>query len=190
MVHLNNGLDQGLPFSEIGQLSGVFQTEWSWSPLFVDIDNDGNKDLLVTNGFPKDVTDKDFANYRADVGNLASPEFLADSIPVVKIPNYAFRNNGNLVFEDVTTRWGLGVKSFSNGAAFVDLDNDGDMDYVTNNINEKAFIYENTLYSGDVTEKNQKDGTVTNNYVRIKLHGTGNNLAALEIGRASCRERV
>src|SRR5690606_19743885 len=99
----------------------------SWSPLFADFDNDGYKDLVVTNGFPKDITDKDFANYRADLGNIASPGMLADSIPVVKIPNYAFRNSGNLIFKDVTTSWGLGTESFSNGAAFVDLDNDGDL---------------------------------------------------------------
>jgi hypothetical protein len=72
MLHLNNGLAKGIKFSEIGQLSGVYQTEWSWSPLMADIDNDGLKDILITNGFPKDITDKDFANYRADVGNFAS----------------------------------------------------------------------------------------------------------------------
>src|SRR5882672_6015055 len=72
MLHLNNGADKHIKFSEVGELSGVYQTEWSWSPLFADFDNDGNKDLIITNGFPKDITDKDFANYRADVGNIAS----------------------------------------------------------------------------------------------------------------------
>jgi hypothetical protein len=172
MVHLNNGLDKGMPFSEVGHLAGVFQTEWSWSPLFVDIDNDGHKDLLVTNGFPKDVTDKDFANYRADVGNLASPGFLNDSIPVVKIPNYAYRNTGNLVFEDVTVKWGLGQMSFSNGAAFADFDNDGDMDYVTNNINDKAFVYENQLYT-----KKKKEGGPS--FLDLQLTGSGANLRGL-----------
>jgi hypothetical protein len=172
MVHLNNGIHKGIPFSEIGELAGVYQTEWSWSPLFVDIDNDGFKDLIVTNGFPKDVTDKDFANYRADVGSLASPGFLNDSIPVVKVPNYAFRNSGNLVFEDVTDRWGLGHKSFSNGAAFADLDNDGDIDYVTNNINDKAFIYENTLYQGD-------KGNAAQGFLDIRLQGSASNRQAL-----------
>jgi hypothetical protein len=172
MVHLNNGLDKGIPFSEIGQLAGVFQTEWSWSPLFVDVDNDGFKDLLITNGFPKDVTDKDFANYRSEVGNLASPGFLNDSIPVVKIPNYAFRNMGNLAFRDVTAAWGFGQTSFSNGAAFVDLDNDGDMDYITNNINDKAFVYENRLYS-----EKKKEGIPS--FLDLTLIGSGANLRAL-----------
>jgi len=83
MLHLNNGLNQEIKFSEIGQLAGIHQTEWSWSPLFADFDNDGFKDLIITNGFPKDITDKDFSNYRADVGNVASPANLIDSIPVV-----------------------------------------------------------------------------------------------------------
>lgn len=150
MLHLNRG--DG--FSEIGQLAGVYQTEWSWSPLFADFDNDGYRDLVVTNGFPKDITDKDFANYRADLGNIASPGMLNDSIPVVKIPNYVFRNRGNLVFDDVTTEWGLGAQSFSNGAAFADLDNDGDLDYITNNINDPAFIFENTLYTTAEQKRN------------------------------------
>jgi enediyne biosynthesis protein E4 len=169
MIHLNNGLNEGIPFSEIGQLAGVFQTEWSWSPLFVDVDNDGFKDLLVTNGFPKDVTDKDFANYRADVGHLASPGFLNDSIPVVKVPNYAFRNSRNLVFADATSKWGLGHKSFSNGAAFADLDNDGDIDYVTNNINDMAFVYENQLYNDKPNNKGAP------RYLDIRLKATGSN---------------
>ena len=112
MIHLNNGLNQGIKFSEIGQLSGIYQTEWSWSPLFADFDNDGNKDLIITNGFPKDITDKDFANYRADVGNVAGHRLLIDSIPVIKIPNYAFKNNGDLSFSDKTKQWGLDIAIF------------------------------------------------------------------------------
>ena len=76
---------------KLGQLAGVYQTEWSWSPLFADFNNDGHRDLFITNGFPKDITDKDFANYRAEVGNIAGPELLVDSIPVIKISNYALR---------------------------------------------------------------------------------------------------
>ena len=145
MLHLNNGLHDNIRFSEIGQLAGIHQTEWSWSPLFADFDNDGYKDLAVTNGFPKDITDKDFANYRAEVGNIASVGLLEDSIPVVKIPNYIFRNNGDLTFQDMTNEWGFTHASFSNGAAFADLDNDGDLDYVVNNINSEASMYRNTL---------------------------------------------
>lgn len=164
MLHLNNGLDKGVQFSEIGQLSGIHQTEWSWSPLFADFDNDGYKDLVITNGFPKDVTDKDFANYRSTIGNIASLALLNDSIPVVKTPNYIFRNKGDLTFEDVTDQWGFKTPSFSNGAAFADLDNDGDLDYVVNNINDPAFIYENTLYTPGEGEKRKA------NFIRIHLN--------------------
>jgi hypothetical protein len=174
MVHLNNGVNKGVKFSEIGQLSGIYQTEWSWSPLFADFDNDGHKDLVITNGFPKDITDKDFANYRADVGNLASNSLLIDSIPIVKIPNYAFRNNGNLTFTDMTKPWGIDKPSFSNGAAFADLDNDGDLDYVVNNINDRAFLYENTLY-----QSTQKRSPKDQNFVRVKLIGSKNNRQGL-----------
>jgi len=160
MLQMNNGA--GVPFSEIGMLAGVYQTDWSWAPLFGDVDNDGFRDLLITNGFPRDITDKDFANYRADVGNIASIRQLLDSIPIVKIPNYAYRNKGDLTFEDSGDAWGLNKPSFSNGAAFVDLDGDGDLDYVVNNINDPAFIFENTL--NDSPEKP--------NFLRVKLKGT------------------
>lgn len=174
MLHLNNGLQHGIKFSEIGQLAGIQQTEWSWSPLFADFDNDGHKDLVVTNGFPKDITDKDFANYRAEVGNIASMGLLEDSIPVVRIPNYIFRNNGDLTFQDVTSKWGLTQPSFSNGAAFADLDNDGDLDYVINNINSEASIYENTLYGGGMSTE-----TTGNNYLRIALTDPSNEKSAV-----------
>lgn len=164
MLHVGNG--PGVPFSEIGFLAGVYQTDWSWSPLFVDMDNDGKRDLLITNGFPRDITDKDFANYRADVGNVATVRQLLDSIPIVKIPNYSFKNNGDWTFENVGDSWGLNIPSFSNGAVFVDLDGDGDLDYVVNNINDPAFVFENTL--------NQKKKEV-NNYLRIKLKGSVHN---------------
>lgn len=166
MLHLNNGAN--LKFSEIGQMAGMYQTEWSWSPLLADFDNDGYKDLIITNGFPKDVTDKDFSNYRADVGNVASPALLIDSIPVVKIPNYAFRNQGDLSFADVTQTWGLGQASFSNGAAFADLDNDGDLDYIVNNINEAAFLFENTLYNHDTPD-------TARHFLRVRLKGPASN---------------
>ena len=166
MLHVNNGLDKEIKFSEVGQLSGVHQTEWSWSPLFADFDNDGNKDLFITNGFPKDITDKDFANFRADKENIAGTRYLLDSIPVVKISNYAYKNNGDLAFSDVTKPWGLSTPSFSNGAAFADLDNDGDLDYVVNNINDKAFVYRNNL-----NPLSKKNASGKGNFLRIKLEG-------------------
>lgn len=162
MLHINNGNGT---YSEIGQMAGVHQTEWSWSSLLVDVDNDGYRDLLVTNGFPKDVTDRDYALYRSEVGMFNNQRSLLDSIPVLKISNYGFKNNGDLTFSDKTTEWGLFRPSFSNGAAFADLDNDGDLDYVVNNINDPAFLYENTLYAG---KKNKSD----HHFLRIKLAGS------------------
>jgi hypothetical protein len=167
MLQMNNGA--GVPFSEIGMLAGIYQTDWSWAPLFGDVDNDGLRDLLITNGFPRDITDKDFANYRADVGGVASIRQLLDSIPIVKIPNYSYRNNGDLTFKDSGEEWGLNIPSFSNGAAYADLDQDGDLDYIVNNINDPAFIFENTL--NDSKEKP--------NYLRIKLQGKASNPSGL-----------
>ncbi|MCJ7465302.1 MAG: VCBS repeat-containing protein, partial [Maribacter sp.] len=163
MLQLGNGPD--IPFSEIGLLAGMSKTDWSWSPLFVDMDNDGYRDLLITNGFPRDITDMDFGDFRLSVSQYLSPEKILDSIPIVKIPNYAYRNAGNLTFEDKGKEWGLNIPSFSNGAAFVDLDNDGDMDYVINNINDEAFVFENTA----------RDEPQNANYLKIELKGPSNN---------------
>lgn len=170
MLHVNNG--PGAGFSEVGQLSGVHQTEWSWSPLFADFDNDGLRDLVITNGFPRDITDKDFMSYRSDVGAYLSHSQLIDSIPVVKIPNFIFRNDGDLKFKDVTKAWGLDAPSFSNGAVYADLDNDGDLDFVINNINEAAFIYENRL--NNQTQKEQRT-----HYLRVNIVGPPDNIQGI-----------
>lgn len=173
MFQVHNGfLDSVmLPFSEQAQMSGVYQTEWSWSPLFADYDNDGDKDLLVTNGFPMDLTDKDFTNYKAEYfGSLISEKELLARIPIVKVSNYAFENKGDLKFENVTDSWGMKIPSFSNGAAFVDLDLDGDLDYVVNNINDPAFIYRNTT-------NEQKN--LSHNWLRIDVRGADSNPDAL-----------
>lgn len=168
MLHINNG--DGT-FSEIGQLAGVHQTEWSWSPLFADFDNDGFRDLVVTNGFPRDITDKDFANFRSGpAGNVASNEYLLDSVPVVKVSNYIFRNQGDLTFKDVTQEWGMFEPTFANGAAFADFDNDGDLDYIANNINDEVSFYRNTLMERQ---------TDSGNYLRLRLRGKGKNSAGL-----------
>ncbi|MBY0434824.1 MAG: FG-GAP-like repeat-containing protein, partial [Cyclobacteriaceae bacterium] len=171
MLQINNGIgvNQPLSFSEVGSLAEVYETDWSWSALFADYDNDGDKDALITNGFPKDITDKDFSNYRNDVGLIASPWMIVDSIPVVKVSNFAFEATGDLTFKKSTKEWGMDIPSFSNGAAFADLDLDGDLDYVVNNINDPAFIYEN------LSEK--KKGS--SNYLRVALKGPSGNPDAL-----------
>ena len=167
MLFKNNGND--LPFNEIGQYAGIYQTDWSWSPLFADVDYDGNKDLLITNGFPRDITDMDFSNYRFNDGPYTSVSTLLDSVPIIKIPNYAYRNKGNLTFENMEDKWGLSIPSFSNGAVFSDLDLDGDLDYVVNNINDPVFIFENKL-----TEQSPEI-----KYLQCSLEGTKENPDAL-----------
>jgi hypothetical protein len=153
-------------FSEISFLSGVSETDWSWNASIADFDNDGYRDIIITNGYPRDVTDHDFAAYRRISAPYVSKQELIDEIPKIKIPNYAFHNTGTLKFNNVTKEWGLGEPSFSNGAVYVDLDNDGDLDYVINNINEKAMVFENT-----VNTKEQKN----TNYLQVKFNGdTGN----------------
>jgi hypothetical protein len=167
MLFKNNGANY--PFSEIGQYAGIYQTDWSWAPLFFDADYDGNKDLLITNGFPRDITDMDFANYKLNAGPFTPISIMLDSIPIVKIPNYVFSNTGNLKFEDTTEDWGLKIASFSNGAVVSDLDLDGDLDYVVNNINDSAFVFENTLL----------DQESTPNYIQLELRGSIQNIFAL-----------
>lgn len=131
-------------FSEIGFLSGVAQTDWSWTPMITDFDNDGYRDIIITNGYPRDVTDHDFITYRSNAFLRAPKKEILRQIPSVKIHNYAFHNQGGLQFKDVSTDWGLGIPSFSNGAVYADLNNDGAMDMIINNINDEALIYKNT----------------------------------------------
>jgi len=161
----------GVPaFSDIGFLSGIAETDWSWTPLVADFDNDGFRDIVVTNGFPRDVTDHDFIAFRQESPGLPTQDYLLSQIPKVKLHNYAFHNGGDLRFYDVTDQWGLGVPSFSDGAVYADLDNDGDMDMVVNNINDEAFVYKNTT--------NGKD-KISANYLMIKFKGDKNNVNGL-----------
>jgi len=153
-------------FGDISFYSGVAETDWSWTPSLADFDNDGYRDLVVTNGYPKDVTDHDFMAFRTESGNIASKEYLLSQIPAIKIPNYAFKNNGNLKFDNVSKQWGLDEPSFSSGAVYADLDNDGDLDYVINNINEEATLYENTL---------NHDSKINGNYLRVQFEGSTQN---------------
>ncbi|MFT5884807.1 MAG: hypothetical protein ACI9IP_001264 [Arcticibacterium sp.] len=147
-LQLNRGLNpsSGLSaFSEIAFQAGISSTDWSWTPMAADFDLDGDRDLIITNGFPKDITDQDFISYHQNNSRFMGKDKLLQVIPEVKIKNYAFRNNGNAQFENVTDDWGINEPSFSNGAAYADLDNDGDLDYVVNNINAPASVYENKV---------------------------------------------
>lgn len=152
-LQLNQGFGpDGQPlFSEIGQLAGVHSTDWSWSPLLADIDNDSWKDLLITNGYPRDITNMDFAAYKMNqlTQGRYDPEMRAtflqalQSLDGAHLPNYAFRNRGDLTFEDVSKDWGFNEAGYSHGAALADLDADGDLDYVVNNTHAPAQIFEN-----------------------------------------------
>ncbi len=147
-LQLNMGSPPGsneLIFSDVALLAGISATDWSWTPLVADFDHSGHRDLIITNGFPKDITDHDFTDYQADVQRYASTAMMLAKVPEVKIRNYAYANRGDLTFEDVTEAWGLTSPSFSNGAAYGDLDGDGDLDFVVNNISDTAFLYENRL---------------------------------------------
>ena len=173
-LQLNNG---NSTFSEIGRLTGVEATDWSWGALMFDFQNDGNKDIFVANGIYQDLTDQDFLQYVTQdevIQQIASPgsvdfQKLIDLIPSVPISNYAFLNNGNLDFNDMTLDLGLDEPSFSNGSAYGDLDNDGDYDLVVNNVNMESFIYMNN------TDKLYP----FNNYLKVKLIGDKSNLNAV-----------
>ena len=168
MLQKNNG--DGT-FSEVGQLSGVSNTDWSWAALFADYDNDGYKDLFVTNGYVKDYTDMDFLKYsidrliRSKQGETvdAIPEYIK-KMPTIQIPKAIFQNNGNGTFTRKTEEWGLNRPGVSAGAAYADLDNDGDLDLVVNNANDFASIY-----------RNNSEKVVKNNFLKIKLLGQAGN---------------
>jgi len=158
----------GVPvFSEISFFAGMAETDWSWAPLVTDFDNDGNRDIIITNGFPKDVTDHDFTTFRSQAYQIASKQHILSQIPEVKLHNYAFKNNGNLIFSDVSDKWGMTTPTFSNGAVYADLDNDGDLDIIINNINDEATVLKNT------TREQNKESS---HYLQIQCKGDGLNI--------------
>lgn len=168
-LNLGNNPETDLPiFSDISLYAQVQETDWSWATLFADFDNDGWQDLFIANGFPKDVTDRDFSDYRAYAGSLISKDQILAAIPEVKSPNFIFRNKGDLTFEDVKEEWGVDIKSFSNGAAYGDLDKDGDLDLVVNNIDDPVLLFENKGVN--------RSGNL--HYLRIQLIGAAQNPSA------------
>ncbi|TRX23832.1 VCBS repeat-containing protein [Flavobacterium franklandianum] len=168
-MQLNSGVfTDGVPhFSNVSRITGTSSTDWSWGPLFADFDNDGYKDLYITNGTRREVNNNDFFN-SLENGKLEKKDLLKKSkeIPSEKIDNFMYQNKGNLHFEQVNKKWGIEFKGFSNGVAYADLDNDGDLEIITNNIDDYASVFENT-------------SSKTNNYLTIRFKGTSKNSQGL-----------
>ena len=180
MLQFNHGMrPDGVPqFGDIGYLAGVNATDWSWSTLFADFDNDGFRDLLITNGYRKDVTNLDFISYRSestilgiDSARSVIVKKAMEDLQGVYKSNYLFKNNGDLTFTNKAKAWNLDKPSYTNGAAYADFDNDGDLDLIMNNINDKASVFKN------LSQENK--GEKVNNFLRINLQGNQGNLNGL-----------
>lgn len=173
-LQLNRGVNaSGIPFfSEIGQLAGIAATDWSWSPLFADLDNDGWKDLFITNGYPRDITNRDFISYDAQSGmqmdgrgNLEEKRYAAlQKLDGALLHNFVFQNRHDLRFADSSAGWGITEIAYSSGAAYADLDNDGDLDLIAVNTGKEAAIYRNN--ANDLRQ---------HHYLRIALSGPKGN---------------
>ena len=166
MLHLHDG--QGA-FKEIGRHAGIHATDWSWGALIADFDNDGLKDLFVSNGIYQDLTDQDFLNFLSNEETMKSIisesgvdyAKLIEAIPSERIPNHMFVNKGDFSFEDKAKEWGLATPSHSNGSVYVDLDNDGDLDLLVNNVNMPPFVYKN--------QANTKAESTSSNFFQMVL---------------------
>lgn len=176
-LQLNRGFaTDSLPrFSEIGQFGGVSNTDWSWTPFFVDLDNDGYKDIFITNGYLRDFTNLDFMKYTSSIYNEAKAtnktvDYLniIQQLPVTRLTNYAFKNLNGLEFKNTTADWGLTRQSVSNGAVYADLDNDGDYDLVTNNLNDEISVL-----------RNNQNEIQKNNFIKVRLKGKAPNTLGL-----------
>lgn len=163
-------------FSEIARFTGTHATDWSWGALIFDMDSDGEKDIFVANSINKDLTNQDFVSFLADPSNIAEVsrtrtfdyKMFLDKMPSEPLSNYAFKNNGDLSFANKAADWGLDTPSFSNGAAYGDLDNDGDLDLIVNNVNSQLFVY-----------KNKSNERKDFHYIKFKLKGEQANLNAI-----------
>jgi hypothetical protein len=175
-LNLGKRPDNGqLIFSDVSMFAGIHATDWSWTPMLADFDHDQFRDIIITNGFPKDITDLDFSDFMTMRGNYMSQEIPLTLIPSVKIDNYAYRNQltqegGIPHFAKVSKEWGITEPSFSNAAAYGDLDNDGDLDYVVNNIDDSAFVYRNMI-----VEQDREDA----NWLNVIFKGGKNNINGL-----------
>jgi hypothetical protein len=176
-LQLSNGRDKwgNLKFSEISHLAGVAATNWSWSGLFADFNNDGRKDIMITNGYPKALTNHDYTRevgqtlrFGTDSAQQKQIYNIMDHLSGYKLPNYFFKNNGDLTFSDVSQKWGFTESTLSYGAAYADLDNDGDLDLIINNMDGKAGVYQN-----------RADKQLHNHYLTVRLKGDSLNLRGI-----------
>lgn len=172
MLHLSNGANR---FMEVGQLAGIDRTDWSWAPLIADFDHDGFQDIYITNGYGKDITDLDFVNFRKDaIASFTNPDEAKkvlikslDEVPAIRLPNYSYKNKGDNTFKKSTDEWGLAIPSISNGAVYADLDQDGDLEIITNNIDQPAFIFRNN--------KVERDSLIGSHFLKVRLNNNTSN---------------